>query len=252
MAKIYTSDEIKIIAEGGKILARIFSLLKQEIKEGASLKYLDKLAHEAAKEQGAQPAFLGYRPGGARRPYPASICASLNDVVVHGLPIEYKLKSGDVLKIDFGVKYKGYYSDAAFTMEIGKIPAEAKNLIRATRFALEEMIRHAKPGNHLSDLGWAVERVAKKFNVGVIKGLTGHGIGKELHEDPTIYNYGEKGKGMELKSGMILALEPMLSIGGGEVIQKRDESWASKDGSLTAHFEHTIAITEKGVQILTI
>ena len=252
MVKIYTPDEIKIIADGGKILARVFSLLKQEIKEGASLKYLDKLAHEATKEQGAESAFLGYRPEGARRPYPASICASLNDVVVHGLPGDYQLKEGDVLKIDFGVKYKGFYSDAAFTVELGKIPAEAKNLIKATKVALEEMIRHAKPGNHLGDLGWVVERVAKKFNVSVIKGLTGHGIGKDLHEDPSIYNYGEKGKGIELKPGMILALEPMLSTGSGEIKQKPDDSWATIDGKFSAHFEHTIAITEKGCEVLTL
>jgi len=252
MVKIYSPEEIKIIAESGKILAVIFKQLKQEIKVGASLKYLDNLVYRLAKENGAQPAFLGYRPEGARKPYPASICASLNDVVVHGLPTDYYLKEGDVLKIDFGIKYGGFYSDAAFTVGLGKIPAEAKNLIRATKAALEEMIRHAKPGNHLGDLGWAVERVAKKFNVSVIKGLTGHGIGKDLHEDPSVYNYGEKGKGMELKSGMVLALEPMLSTGSGEIKQKADDSWATMDGKYSAHFEHTVAITAKGNQVLTI
>ncbi len=252
MVKIYTSDEIKIIAEGGKILDIVFRQLKQEIKIGISLKYLDGLAHRLAKENGAQPAFLGYRPEGARNPYPASICASLNDVVVHGLPGDYQLKEGDVLKIDFGVKHKGYYSDAAFTVELGKISSETRNLIRATKFALEEMIRHAKAGNYLGDLGWAVERVAKKFNVRVIKGLTGHGIGKELHEDPSVYNYGEKGRGMELKTGMVLALEPMLSTGNGEIKQKADDSWVTGDGKDSAHFEHTIAITEKGCEVLTL
>ena len=252
MVKIYTLDEIKIIAESGKILAIVFKQLKQEIKIGVSLKYLDSLAQRITRENGAQPAFLGYRPEGARKPYPASICASLNDVVVHGLPNDYQLKEGDVLKIDFGVKYRGFYSDAAFTVALGKIPDEDKNLIKATKAALEEMIRHAKPGNHLGDLGWAVERVAKKFNVSVIKGLTGHGIGKDLHEDPSVYNYGEKGRGMELRPGMVLALEPMLSTGSGEIKQKADDSWATMDGTCSAHFEHTIAITDKGCEVLTL
>jgi len=252
MVKIYTPEEIRIIAESGKILAIVFKQLKQEIKIGISLKYLDSLAQRITKKNGAQPAFLGYRPEGARKPYPASICASLNDVIVHGLPSDYQLKEGDVLKIDFGVKYKGLYSDAAFTVELGEISAEAKNLIRATKSALEEMIRHAKPGNHLGDLGWVVERVAKKFNVSVIKGLTGHGIGKDLHEAPVVYNYGEKGKGVELRPGMVLALEPMLSTGSGEIKQKSDDSWATRDGKFSAHFEHTIAITEKGCEVLTL
>lgn len=248
---IYSSKEIEKIAASAGILASVFEQIVKRAKIGTSLKDLDKLAFELTKKAGAEPAFLGYQSDSAKKPYNASICASLNDVVVHGLPTNYKLKNGDVLKLDFGVKYKGFYSDAAITVGIGAISLEAKNLIEATKIALDKAIKVAKPGNFLGDIGWIIEKTAKKFGVKVIKDLTGHGIGKELHEEPAIYNFGKRGKSIELKLGMVLAIEPMFSIGTEKIIQKPDESWATADNSLSAHFEHTITIAETGNSILT-
>ena len=251
MIRIYSSSEIKSIAASGRILAAVFKEVIREAKIGAVLKDLDELASQLIKKAGAEPAFLNYRPNGAFKPYPATICASVNNVIVHGLPDNYQLKNGDVLKLDFGVKYQGFYSDAAITVGIGKISPEAGKLIKATKNALNEAIKIAKPGNFLGDIGWVIEKTAKKFGVKTIKELTGHGIGRELHEDPIIYNFGKRGKGIELKSEMVLAIEPMFAIGAEKIIQKKDESWATADGSLSAHFEHTIAITNQGSIVLT-
>jgi len=249
--KIKTSSEIKFIAASGAILAEVFKRVIKEVRVGTVLKDLDKLAFKLIGELGAEPAFLNYRPNGALKSYQATICASVNDVIVHGLPNNYQLKNGDVLKLDFGVKYKGFYSDAAITVGIGTISPEAGKLIKAAENALNEAIKIAEPGNFLGDIGWVIEKTAKKFGVKTIKELTGHGIGRELHEDPTIYNFGKRGKGIELKSGMVLAIEPMFAIGTEKIIQKKDESWATADGSLSAHFEHTIAITDEGPEVLT-
>lgn len=251
MIKIYNQEEIKNIALSGKILSKTLRTLKNEVKVGVSLKQLDKLASSTIRENGAEPAFLGYRPEGGRKPYPASICASINEVVVHGVPNDYVLKSGDVLKIDLGVKYNGFYSDAAVTIIVGDGTNEAKNLVKAVDVALKEAIRHATVGNRLSDIGFAIEKTAERFGVQVIYGLTGHGVGRELHEEPTIYNFGNKAHGTELKAGMVLAIEPMFAIGTNQVKQLKDDSWATSDGSLSAHFEHTIAITPKGNEVLT-
>jgi len=251
MIKLKTPEQIEKIARSGKILSEVFQKTIEEAKIGTSLKRLDDLAYQLIKKAGAEPAFLGYKPSGAKHPYSATICASINDIIVHGFPTDYKLKNGDILKLDFGVKYEGFYSDAAVTIGIGAISKEAENLIKAAENALNEAIKIIKIGNTLGDIGFAISQTAKKYGVKAIKELTGHGVGLKLHEDPTIYNYGEKGKGIKLKPGMVLAVEPMFAISTDKIIQKKDESWATADGSLSAHFEHTVAITEKGVEILT-
>jgi methionyl aminopeptidase len=251
MIRLKSPEEIKKTAVAGRILAKILKLVAQEAKIGISLSQLDKLAYQLTKRAGAQPAFLGYRPDGAAKGFGGSICASVNEVVVHGFPSDYKLQSGDVLKIDFGVEYKKFFADAALTVGIGRISPEAKILIRTTYLALKRAIRMAKIGNTLGDVGWIINKTAKERGLKVIKDLTGHGVGFELHEEPTVYNYGKRGEGMELKSGMVLAFEPMLAIGTDKIIQRPDESWATIDNSLAAHFEHTIAITKKGPLILT-
>ncbi|MCX6703061.1 MAG: type I methionyl aminopeptidase [Candidatus Wolfebacteria bacterium] len=212
---------------------------------------LDKLAEKLIRKAGGKPGFLNYKPDGARHPYKASICASVNDVVVHGFPGDYILKPGDILKLDFGVIYKGFYSDGAATFGIGKISEEARKLIETTKESLALAIKECWPGNTLGDIGSAVENFAKKRGFRPIKGLTGHGIGSKLHEDPVVFNHGTRGMGMKLAPGMVLAIEPMLSAGSDKVIQLDDESWATSDKSLSAHFEHTVAITEKGPRILT-
>lgn len=252
---IKSSKEIKNIAVAGKILAKIFKILKKEVKIGVSLKQLDTLVYQLCKKYGVQPAFLGYRPDTASKPFGASICTSLNDVIVHGLPNNYKLQSGDILKIDFGVEYreggKSFFADSAFTVGLGRISKSAQILIKATKVALEKAIKSAKPGNTLGDVGYAINRVARENKLSVLRELTGHGTGLALHEDPTIFNFGEKGSGIILKPGMILAIEPMFSTGSWEIIQRPDESWATADGKFSAHFEHTIVVTEKGREVLT-
>ena len=172
-------------------------------------------------------------------------------MIVHGFPTDYKLKEGDILKIDFGVKYKNFYSDAAITIGIGEISEISKNLIKAAKEALDQAIKISVSGNTLGDIGYIISKTAKKYGVRAVKGLTGHGIGYALHEEPIIHNFGEKGKGIKLKPGMVLAIEPMFAVSTDKVVQKTDESWATSDNSLSAHFEHTVAITEDGCRILT-
>lgn len=246
-----TEKEIAVIAAGGKILAETLKEVSKNTKIGVKLKDLDRLAFNFIKKNNSEPAFLGYRPESSQHPYSASICASVNNVIVHGFPTNYILKEGDVLKIDIGVKYQGFYSDAAMTIGIGKISKNAEFLIMATKMALEAAIDMAKPGNTLGDIGWIIDSTAKKYKFKAVKGLTGHGIGRNLHEDPSIYNFGEKGSGIKLETGMVLAIEPMFAIGTDKVIQQSDESWATSNGGLSAHFEHTVAITDNGCRILT-
>ncbi len=252
MIYLYSFSEIKKIALAGKILAKILEIVKKKVKVGVSLRHLDRLAFQLAKKYKARPAFLGYQPDSASKPFGGSICASINDVIVHGLPLDYKLQSGDVLKIDFGIEYQNFFADAAITVSIGKISREAKRLIETTKLALKKAIKMAKPGKTLGDIGWVIQKTAEDNGLKVIKDLTGHGIGKELHEAPVIYNFGRKGEGIKLEPGMVLAIEPMLAIGTEKIIQRPDESWATDDSSLSAHFEHTIVVTERGAKVLTI
>ncbi|HEY4475298.1 MAG TPA: type I methionyl aminopeptidase [Candidatus Paceibacterota bacterium] len=244
--------EIKIMKIAGRIAAKVMQSLSVAAEEGITLAELDYLASELIKKAGAKAAFLGYRPAGAEKPYPATICASLNEVVVHGVPNKRRLQSGDILKIDLGVKYEGYYSDTAVTFAIGSISKRALELIEITREALSKAISLAKPGATLGDLGHAIKATAERAKFKVVKGLTGHGIGKNLHEDPEVFNEGVRGRGLKLKAGMTLAIEPMFSAGSERVKKLADDSYATVDGSISAHFEHTIAITDKGAEVLTV
>jgi len=251
MVRIYTPQEIEKIARSGAILARTLAKVKQAVAVGVTLKQLDDIAREYIRSEGAEPAFLNYQPHGAEHPYKASICTSVNEVIVHGFPTEYKIKSGDILKIDAGVLLDGMYSDSAFTIIAGKGTVKAQNLVKATRQALEAAIKAATPGNHIGDIGYAVEKTAKRYKVNIVNGLAGHGVGYGLHEAPYVSNNGNKGEGLLLKPGMVFAIEPMLCTGKGQVRQLKDESWAMVDRGLSAQFEHTVAITEKGPKILT-
>jgi len=251
MINLKSPQEIKKIATAGRILAKVLKTVVKEAKIGTQLSQLNKLAYQLTKKEGAQPAFLGYQPDGASRSFGASICASVNEIVVHGFPSDYKLQSGDVLKIDFGIEYQGFFADAAVTIGIGNISKEAKHLIKTTQLALKKAVKQARPGKTLGDIGWIIQKTAEDRGLKIIKSLTGHGVGLKLHEEPTIYNFGEKGKGVELKPGMVLAIEPMLAVATEKIIQRPDESWATADGSLSAHFEHTIVITERGAKVLT-
>jgi methionyl aminopeptidase len=248
---IKSAAEIETIARAGVILRHTLDLLTREVKEGVTLAALDRLAEKTIRANGGEPAFKGYRPEGASKPYPATICASVNDVVVHGVPTTYVLKKGDVLKIDCGVKINGWYSDAAVTVAIGTVPPKVKKMIQVTELALERGIQAAKAGNTIGDIGHAVGSLVKANGFFVVRGLTGHGVGTHLHEEPSVFNEGEAGAGMTLQPGMVIAIEPMVSMGTNRIEQLPDDSFATADGSLSAHFEKTIAITNDDARVLT-
>ncbi len=252
MVTIKTKEEIAKIRQAGRILAKVAKLVLARATIGTSLKSLDDLARDLIKKEGGKPAFLGYKPYGAEKPYPCAICASVNEVVVHGVPTKYKLQEGDVLKLDFGVIFGGFYADAAWTVGIGQTSPEAQKLLKTTEKALFDGIKQVQPGNKLGDVGWAISNTVRKAGFEVVDGLTGHGVGRELHEDPNVFNDGQKGKGLELKPGMVLAIEPMVSAGTAKIVMNDDDSYSTEDGSLAAHFEHTVAVTKSGVEILTL
>lgn len=249
--RLKTERDLQFLRISGKILSHTLSLLKNEAKVGVSLKHLDDFARAFIKDEGATPTFLGYKPDGAGKPYPAAICASVNDTIVHGIPGNYVLKEGDILSIDLGVTFDGYITDAAITVPVGEISKDARRLISATEKSLQNAIHECFSGNTLGDIGYAIESVAKQAGVSVVEGLTGHGVGFELHEDPSVFNKGKRGSGMKLRSGMVIAIEPMFSLGSPYATVARDDSFKTRDKSLSAHFEHTIAITEKGYEVLT-
>lgn len=251
MIPLKTPSEIEIMAEGGQILKRILKKLIAAARPGVTTGELDKLVRQLTREAGGQPSFLNYRPEGAKNPYPAAICTSINQVIVHGLPGVYQLQEGDLLKIDIGLFYKNFHTDTAVTVGIGKISPQGQRLLEVTKQALHQGIAQCRPGKHLGDIGFAIEQTMTKAGFQVARSLTGHGIGQELHQEPTVSNFGQRGQGELLKIGMVLALEPMVCFGSGQIRQLKDESYASQDNSLTAHFEETVAITESGPRVLT-
>lgn len=261
MVTIKTAQEIEIMAEGGKRLAEVLHALEEATRSGITTKQLDRLAYQLIHKSGAKPGFLHYRPAGARTAYPYTLCASLNETVVHGQPSDYILQAGDLLKLDLGLIYKGLNLDSAITVVVGDAgggvggashpTGEQKKLMAATRAALVAGIEEAVVGKTLGDIGFAIEAVAKKNKVGIAEGLIGHGIGRDLHEDPAVFNFGKRGQGEPLEVGMTLAIEPMFTAGAGATKTTKDDSYVTRDGSLAAHFEHTIAITENGPRVLT-
>jgi methionyl aminopeptidase len=240
-----TPEQIEAMAAAGEIQARCLRMLRSMCNPGVTTAELDRAAERFIRSQGAEPSFKGYRG------FPASICTSPNSMVVHGIPGPYELRRGDILSIDVGVTYEGWVGDAAITVPIGDAP-EAETLLDATRAALFAGIEQARAGKHLGDLSHAIQRRVERDGLSVIRTLVGHGIGRKMHEDPQIPNFGDPGKGPELEEGMALAVEPMVNAGGPEVRMGSD-GWAvySQDDSLTAHFEFTVAVTAKGPRILT-
>jgi methionyl aminopeptidase len=248
---IKTPAEIETMAEGGKRLAEVLRTLEAETHVGVKTIQLDRIAYQLIHKLGAKPAFLRYKPTGAGEAYPYTLCASVNEVVVHGQPSEYAIQDGDLVKLDLGLIYKGLYLDSAITVAVGAVSREAKKLVTATRDALAAGIEEAYVGKSIGDIGFAIGAVAKKNKVGIAEGLVGHGIGRELHEDPAVFNFGKRGDWDELVIGMVLAIEPMFTAGAGATTTRKDDSFATADGSLAAHFEHTVAITKEGPCILT-
>ena len=245
---IKSSREIELMTEAGRILEIVHNELGKALRPGMSTKAIDKLGEEVIRSYGCIPSFLDYNG------YPASICVSVNDEVVHGIPSEHRIiREGDIVSLDAGVIYKGYQSDAARTHAVGEISEEAKKLIDVTRESFFEGIKYAREGNHLFDISAAIGKYAEDRGYGVVRDLCGHGIGTALHEAPEIPNYAMNRKGVKLKAGMTLAIEPMINIGGWEV-DWMDDDWTvvTRDHSLSAHYENTVLITEGEPKLLTL
>lgn len=246
MISIKSKKEIQIMREGGIILAQIIKKLEEEVRPGITTEYLDKVAEGLVFKFGVKPSFKNYMG------FPAVLCTSVNDEIVHMIPSKRKLKEGDIISLDMGVLHKGFHTDMAVTVPVGKVSPEVARLIRATKKALKRGIKKMRPGNTTGDLGNTIQRHIESQGFSVIKELCGHGVGKEVHEDPLIPNYGKRKTGEELKEGMVLALEPMASTGDWRIKRASDNyGYATKDGSLSCHFEHTIALTSTGHKVLT-
>jgi len=241
-----TPEQVEKMAAAGDLLVRCLRLLKSSARAGVTTEELDLAAEKFIRSQDAEPAFKGYRG------FPGSICTSPNSMVVHGIPGPHELKRGDVLSLDVGVVRDGWVSDAAITVPIGPVSAEARKLLETTREALLEGTAEARPGNHLGDVSAAIQRRVELDGFSIIRSLVGHGIGRDMHEEPQIPNYGEPGRGPLLEEGMVLAIEPMVNA-GSQLVRMGDDGWAvySQDGSLAAHFEFTVAVTADGPRVLT-
>ncbi|MBB4662906.1 type I methionyl aminopeptidase [Conexibacter arvalis] len=241
-----TPEQIEKMAAAGEILVRTLNLIEGKIRAGVTTKELDEAAEKFIRSQGATPAFKGYRG------FPGSICASPNDMVVHGIPGPYKLDRGDIISVDVGVVYDGWVADAARTFPVGSISAVASKLLDVTEGSLFAAVPHVRAGNRLGDVSNAIQRHVEGEGLSIVRSLVGHGIGRDMHEDPQIPNYGPAGKGPLLEEGMVLAIEPMVTAGRHQV-RMADDHWAiySQDGSLAAHFEFTIAVTADGPRVLT-
>ncbi len=239
-------DEIEKARASNRIVAEVLNVLREKVKPGVTTRELDKLAEDITRKRGAKPAFKGYRG------YPYSLCASVNEEVVHGMPSSRVLMEGDLIGLDFGVFFEGFCGDSAITLPVGRVSEEAKRLMRVTEQSLYAAISQAKDGNRLGDISAAVQETAESAGYSVVRDFVGHGIGKDMHEEPQIPNYGKKGRGMELKRGMILAIEPMVNAGKYKV-KVLSDGWTviTADGSLSAHFEHSVAITDNGPEILS-
>lgn len=246
MIIIKSPQEIEILRESNRIVAQVLASLKEAIRPGVSTKELDRLAEELTRQKGAIPAFKGYNG------YPATLCVSVNEEIIHGIPGPRRLREGDLVSLDMGVRHRGYYGDAAITLPLGRVSQRAKKLLQVTKGALKRAIEIAVPGNRLSDISHAIQSYAEGKGFSVVREFVGHGIGKKLHEDPQITNYGPPHQGPFLKVGMVLALEPMVNVGSWRA-KLLPDGWTAvtADGSLSAHFEHTIAITDDGPLILS-
>lgn len=246
MISIKTQEEIEIMSEGGKILAFALKELKAKVKSGITTRELDEFAENYILSCGAKPAFKGYVG------FPNALCTSVNEVIVHGVPSDYVLKEGDIVKLDLGVLHKGFNTDSAITVLVGQSSFEKQRLLKVTQKALRLGIKKVRPGITTGDIGNTIERFATDQNFGVVRELTGHGIGKKVHEEPEVLNYGKRGTGTKLVEGMVICIEPMLTLGDYKIKKANDGfGYSTKDGSVSAHFEHTIAITKNGARILT-
>jgi methionyl aminopeptidase len=247
MIHLKSAKEIETMKGASKIVAEILLELREAVREGVTTAEIDRIAEDLTRKKRAKPAFKGYRG------FPGCVCISVNEEVVHGIPSTKRvLKSGDIVGLDFGVIYDGYYGDSAMTVAVGQIPDEINHLLRVTEQCLFKAIEQAVPGNFLSDISAAVQQLAEANNYGIVREFCGHGIGRSLHEDPPVLNYVQNGKGPKIKAGLVLAIEPMINL-GTEKVRVLEDGWTviTADGKPSAHFEHTIAVTPSGPEILT-
>jgi methionyl aminopeptidase len=246
MIPIKSPQEIEIMAEGGKILAKIMKELEKEVRPGITTLELDRLAESLILKYGGKPSFKG------EEGFPATLCTCLNEEIVHCIPSKRVLKEGDIISLDLGIFYKGFHTDMAVTLPVGKVDPEIQRLIRITKKALKMGIKKAKIGNTFGDISNTIQRYVESQGFNVVENLCGHGIGKNLHEEPEILNYGKRRSGPKIKEGMVFCIEPMVTMGDGRIKKAKDGyGYQTADGSLSAHFEHTIAITKNGPEVLT-
>lgn len=252
MVVLKSPEEIEIMRQAGRIVADVIAKCRSQIKPGVTTREIDRLAEDIIRGHGATPSFKHYKPDGAPYPFPASICASVNDEIVHGIPGDRKLKDGDVFKLDVGAFYKGYHADTAATIAVGRVSERGQRLIEVTQKCLQAAIEVARKGNRFGDIGAAIQSVAEGQGFSVVREYTSHGVGRQLHEGFSLPNYGSSGHGMLLRPGLTIALEPMINEGRYETKLKKD-GWtvATVDGKLSAQFEHTIVITDGDAEILT-
>ncbi|MBK9342168.1 MAG: type I methionyl aminopeptidase [Dehalococcoidia bacterium] len=251
--KLKSDDEILVMREAGRIVANTLAHLREMIRPGLNVMEIEKFVREEYKRVGAKETFLNYAPGG-KVPYPSNICVSINDELVHGIPRNRILQEGDIVSLDLGATYNGYVGDSAITVPVGKVNPIAEQLIEVTEASLWAGIKAARPGAHLNDVRGAIEDTIRKSGFSIVKGYGGHGVGRDMHEEPHVENFRQRFKGPKLQPGLVLALEPMVNAGGPDVAEGPD-GWtvSTKDGSLCCHFEHTIAIRAGGeAEVLTL
>ena len=251
---MYSDEEQELLREGGRRSAFILNALKESVRPGTSTLDLENMARDLIASGGDEAAFLGYTPAGARKPFPAALWLSINEEVVHGIPNEdpKTLMEGDIVTLDLGLTHKGLITDSAITVGVGKIDKACQDLINATRECLKAGIGAVKPGCTTGDIGHAIEKESEKYPFGLVTELGGHGVGRVVHDEPHVPNYGDPGEGDELMPGMVIAIEPQLTLGSGKVKLSSDGyTYKTRDGSRAAHFEHTVLVTEDGCEILT-
>lgn len=246
-------DEIATMRRAGRLVAQALDAVREQVRPGVRLEQLDRVAEDVIRGAGGIPSFLGYKPHFAATPFPGTLCVSVNDVIVHGIPDATRLEEGDLLSVDCGAIVDGYHGDSAVTFAVGEVDGKARDLMEATERALWAGIEQARAGNRLSDIGHAVGLVGHGAGYGIMKDFGGHGVGRALHEDPSVDNDGPPGRGLRIRAGLVIAIEPMFAEGDG-AYEVRPDGWAlaTRDHSRAAHFEHTVAVTEDGPQVLTV
>jgi methionyl aminopeptidase len=248
-----SKSELEAMREGGRITAACLELLSENVRAGVTTRELDRMAEDFIRSNGGKPEFKGY-PGSPGAPdFPGSICASPNAMIVHGIPGSYRLKDGDVISLDVGVRYEGFVTDSATTVAVGEVPPDAEGLLKTTQQCLAAAAEQVRVGKRLGDIGHAIQSLAESRGYGVVRDLVSHGVGRKMHEDPQIPNYGRPGTGPRLQPGMTFAIEPMITLGDYDIRISEWDGWSiyTADNSLSAHYEHTVAVTENGPWILT-